>query len=387
MPTQTTATRASAPTSAPKAAATTPFIFGSRAASRLSFTVPTVTLGTNVQPLSPIQIPPVGYIRRIDLAVNIKTTGGTAPAYTADGPFNVFSQIELRNSSGNDLIVPMNGYRWFLLNKWGVQGFDSPACDPRANATFNTTITNTTFTLSIPSEISPGDTFGAIPALAANRNYQLQLSMDALSNVITGAPTSATVDIVATVHYWTEPAASANGQGQATIPPFNGTVNMWQYESIPVTAGDKYFRSTNVGNVLRTLIFVARNSSGARVETTAWPDVCELYLNNDPLFYLPIQQWKSWMSRTYSLTSSTPDTAGGLDTGVFVVPFFALAEGKAIANARRSQYLPTLDSSSLQIRGTSWGANASSLEIITNSVQPRLANGQGNPLAALYAMH
>lgn len=386
MATQTTATRASAPAGRPQAAATTPFIFGSRAASRLSFTVPTVTLGTNIQAQSPIQIPPVGYIRRIDLDVTITTTGGTAPAYTADGPFNVFSLIELRNSSGNDLIVPMDGYQWMLINKYGAQGFDSPACDPRANATYDTTITSTHFTLSIPMEIAPGDTFGAIPALAANRNYQLQLSMNALANVISGAPTSATVDVVATVHYWTEPAANANGQGQATIPPFNGTVNLWQFEGVSVTAGDKYFRSNNVGNVLRTLIFVARNSSGARVETSAWPAVCELYLNNDPLFYLPTRQWKSWMSRIYSLTSSSMDVAGGLDTGVFVIPFFALAEGKAIANARRSQYLPTLDSSSLQIRGTSWGASASTLEIITNSVQPRLATG-GNPLAALYAMH
>jgi hypothetical protein len=92
------------------------------------------------------------------------------------------------------------------------------------------------------------------------------------------------------------------------------------------------------------------------------------------------------MSRIYGLNAgASKDVKAGLDTGVYVIPFYALAEGSAMANARRSQYLPTLDASLLQLRGTSWGAGASTLEIITNSVVPMSASG-GSASGALYGI-
>lgn len=383
MPNLTTATKA-ATTSSPatKAQTAAPFIIGSRNASRLSFTIPTVQLGSGLLAQTPISIPAVGYIKSIDLDVTIAITGGTTPALVADAPFTVFSMLELRNSSGNDLITPMTGYQWYLLNKYGCQDWDAPFSDPKVNATYNSTTTGIHFTLQIPCEISPYDTFGTIPALASNRSYQLQVTYNALANLISGSPT-ANVTTTATVNYWTEPTAqSLTGAAQATAPKFNGTVNLWQYEAAAVTPGDKWIKSNNVGNVLRTLIFTLRNSSGVRVSAD-WPAVCELYLDNDPMFYLPLQLWQTNMSRWFHLSNAI-DTVGGLDTGVFVIPFYALATGKATANARRSQYLPTLDTSLLQLRGTSFGSNASTLEIITNSVQPAMPS-TNNSLMALYS--
>jgi hypothetical protein len=131
-------------------------------------------------------------------------------------------------------------------------------------------------------------------------------------------------------------------------------------------------------------MFVLRNAAGAR-EDTDWPAVCELFLDNVPMFYLPRNYWLSWMSRVYGFQNAPGSRDGKytLDTGVYVIPFFAMQEGQALANGRRGQYLPTLDASLLQLRGTSWGATASTLEIITNSVQPvNPANGQ--PSTALY---
>lgn len=384
MPAPTTATKtAQTGTLSKSANVSTPFIFGARNASKLSFTIPTVTLDTSTHPQTPIQIPAIGYIKSIDLDVTIDISGGTTPALTADAPFTVFSLLELRNSSGNDLITPMTGFQWYLNNKYGVQDWNAPFSDPKMNATYSSTTTGVHFTLQIPCEISPADTFCAIPALASNRNYQLQVNYNTLASVISGSPT-ASVTTVATVNYWTEPTATTmSGQAQQTAPPYNGSVNLWQLEAAPVTPGDKYIRSYNVGNVLRTLIFTLRDDSGAR-DGTDWPAVCELYLDNDPMFYLPKSTWQTNMSRQFQFGADI-DTPGGLDTGVFVIPFYALAEGQAIANARRSQYLPTLDTSLLQLRGTSFGANGSTLEIITNSVQP--VSPTGNSLAALYALH
>lgn len=361
-----------------------PFVVGSRNASRFSFTLPTTALGASSVPLPPVQIPAVGYLKGIELEVTIAGSGGTSPTFTADAPFNALAAVELRNSSGNDLIVPVTGYQLYLINKYGCQDFDAPMGDTRVDPTYTATSPSAHFIMRIPCEISPADAFGAIPALASNRSYQLQITLAALATVISSNPTL-NVTIVGTAIYWTEPVAStASGVQQATSPLYNGSLNLWQLEPLPVTPGDKYVKSNNVGNVLRTLIFVLRTAAGARTSAD-WPALCELYLDNFPMFYFPTQQWQSLMSRWYQLRNASLDAANGLDTGVFVIPFFALAEGAAIANARRSQYLPTLDTALLQLRGTSWGASASTLEILTNSVQP-VSPTTGSSSAALYGI-
>lgn len=375
-----------APSTSKQAVPQIPFVIGSRNSSRFSFTMVTTALTAASQPLPPVQIPAMGYLKRIELEVTNVAAGGTTPTLTADAPFNVLAGVELRNSSGNDLIVPLTGYQMYLLEKYGCQDFDAPMGDMRADPTYTAVAVGGSFhfILSIPCEISPADGFGAIPALASNRSYQLQLTLAALGTVISSNPTM-TVSIVGTAVYWTEPvAASASGVAQATAPLYNGSLNLWQLEPQPVTPGDKYIKSNNVGNVLRTLIFVLRTAAGARTQAD-WPAVAELYLDNFPMFYLPLLQWQSWMARLYQLRNVTFDAANGLDTGVFVIPFFALAEGAAQCNGRRSQYLPTLDTALLQLRGTSFGASASTLEIITNSVQP-VSPTTGSSSAALYGI-
>jgi hypothetical protein len=360
-----------------------PFGVSTRASSRLSFTLGTTTLQAAAPtPLSPQQIPAVGYLEGLMLDVNMVSTGGTTPAFTADAPWNVLASVELRNSSGNDLIVPVTGYQLYLYNKYGCQTVDAPYCDPRF--LLSGTAPQAHMYLWIPQEISPADGFGVIPALASNRSYQLAITLAAQATVTTSNPTI-TVTISATAWFYTEPVAStSNGAQQQTTPPFIGSLNLYQLEGQSISPGDKLVKSNNVGNVLRFLIFVLRTAAGARTDAD-WPAVSELYLDNNPMFYLTQQQWRVWMAQTYGYGPNTLDALNGQDTGVYVVPFFALTEGRAIANARRSQYLPTLDASQLQIRGTSFGAAASTLEIHTNSVQP-VDPATGSSSRALYAL-
>lgn len=366
-------------------APTLPFVIASRVSSRLSFVTNTVALGAATAPQSPIQIPAVGYLKYLDLEVTLAGSGGTSPVFTADAPFNAIASVELRNASGNDLIVPVTGYQLMLINKYGGVDVDAPFSDPRGDNTFTNAPPSAHFFLRVPCEVSPADAFGAIPALASNRSYQLVFTFNSLAAVISSNPV-VNMTIQGVAWFWTEPVASTKtGVTQDTAPAYNGSLDLWQIEPQGLTPGDKYIRSNNVGNVLRCIIFTLRNASSVR-EDADWPAVCELYLDNDPLFYLPVNQWLSWMSRVYGCNVlGSKDVKQGLDTGVYVIPFFALAEGAAIANARRSQYLPTLDASLLQLRGTSWGAGASTLEILTNSVVPMQANG-GSSSGALYAL-
>lgn len=349
-----------------------PFPIAARRMSRFSFTTGTTTLGASATtPLSPIQIPAVGFISHLDLEVTLTGTGGTTPAFTADAPFNVISALEFRTAAGNDLIVPLTGYQMYLVDKYGAQYAQAPYSDNRTGRQYSATAPSAHFFLQVPLEIDAETALGAIPALASNRSYQLALILSGIATIMSGAPT-ATVTINGTAWYWSEPpAASASGLSQQTQPAGLGTINQWQLETPPITPGDKYMKSNNVGNVLRTLIFSLRNSSGVRIDTNGWPAVSELYLDNEPMFYLTQNEWEDWMAKTYGFNAATKDVALGLDTGVYVIPFHALTGGLAGDPANsRSQMLPTLDASQLQLRGTSFGSAVSTLEILTNSVVP-----------------
>lgn len=352
-----------------------PFPLASRQMTRFSFSAgSTVLQAAATTPLSPIQIPAVGYLSHLDLEVTITSTGGGANLFTADAPFNVIQSLEFKTAAGNDIIVPLTGYQMYLLDKYGAQFAVAPYSDNRLSrqyAAVGGASANAHFFLQVPLEIDNGSGYGSIPALASNRSYQLNLILAAVSTLISTAPT-VTVTIVGTAHYWSEPpATTASGAAQATSPTGVGTVSQWQLEMPALTPGDKLVKSNNVGNVLRTLIFVLRNSAGARIDTNGWPAISELYLDNEPMFYLSNTEWEDWMVKNFGLTAAAKDAAQGLDTGVYVIPFHALAGGMAGDPANsRSQLLPTVDASQLQLRGTSFGSAVSTLEILTNSVIP-----------------
>lgn len=371
----TTPTVASVPAGQQSAAPSLPFNIAGRRMTRFSFTTGTQTLQAGAPlPLSPIQIPAVGYLSYLNLEITVTGTGGTTPAFTADAPFNVLQAVEFKTASGNDIIAPLTGYQLYLADKWGAQYTEAPFSDARIGKQYSAVAPSAHFFLQIPLEIDAETGFGAIPALASNRSYQLSLTLAAIATLVSGAP-SVTVTINGTAYYWSEPPASTqSGMSQQTQPQGLGTLSQWQIEMPPVTPGDKYIKSNNTGNVIRTLIFTLRNSAGARIDTNGWPGVTELYLDNEPLMYLTQNEWEDCMQKWYQLTSPTKDTASGLDTGVYVIPFHCLAGGVAgnVMNSR-AQLLPTLDASQLQIRGTSFGSAASTLEIITQSIVPTSA--------------
>lgn len=345
-----------------------PFPIASRASSRFSYDVGTIAMTAAVKPLSPIQIPAVGYIRRLRMHVVFAGTAGTG--FTADGPFNLISQVQLRTSAGSDVYAPMTGYQLYQINKYGAFGRVSPYCDPRNPAYYSTTAgTAADFWLDIPFEFDSETGLGVIPAMAANRSYNLVLSL-APYTVVTAA-TAGTVTITIEADYWTEPPSqSSSGMMQATQPDGLGTLSQWQLETPIVSPGDKLTQLHNTGNLTRTLIFTLRTAAGARTDAD-WPDICQFLLDNDQLFYLPKATWRRMMAEQFAFNTASTDVFGGRDVGVYVLSFASMLGSIAGDPANtRSQILPTLDSSLLQLRGTSYGAGASTLEVVSNTIIP-----------------
>lgn len=366
-------------------------------------TVLTGTYTANAIQLPVVQIPAAGYLRGVEILVQMTTALNSATtAFNADAPFNFINSINLVASDGSSLVSNISGYGLFLTNKYGNFRAQAPFCDPRADQFFSQTSGSGAtggsfgFRLFLPVE-SDGAGFTAIPNLAANKSYNINVQLAGSASVYSTAPTTlGTYTITIINHYWSQPAQSnANGYPQEIAPNGVGSVMLTQFQSIPVTQGDRLVQLTNVGNVIKSLFFVLRNSSNARIETNGWGSTNQLILNNDTLFYwnAPLgtttkDSWNSHITDAWAYgtaingtapgTASTVDAAGGLDTGVRAVGYFNdLSGGFVSPNTSRDQFLPTLDSTLLQLRSTSFGSAASTLEVYTMSIKPTSA-------AALY---
>lgn len=356
-----------------QAAPAIPFAVASQYSTRRSFDAPVTALAAGAPTqVTPIQVPAVGYLNGLLLEVTIDGTGGAAPAFTADAPFNVIESINFRNAAGTPLISPIRGFDLYLINKYGGQV--NPGFGPYANPKFgpasaySATAPDARFFLWLPLGLDAEDAYGAIPALASNANYQVEITLAAISTVLTGSPTSVNVTISATAHYFDVPAPTdAQGRAQATVPD-GSAVSIWQKEAPSVNPGNGFVQTFNVGNAIRNHILTLRNSAGARIETNGWPALMELVIDNQPRFSLEINEWKFLMSRWYGLNGAD-ESATGLDTGVFVLPYHALL-GTAAGDPgnTRAQVLPTLSATLLQWRGQDWGSASSRLEILTQSV-------------------
>lgn len=363
---------------AEQATSVLPFTMASRVSTRNSFTVstalaasaPTIASGT------PVQIPAVGFLKSLRLELVLTNSGGT-PSYTADAPFNVISRISFKNSAGQNLIAPLSGYELYLINKYsgmgqGLASAYGQLSDPKIGRVYSAVAASgARFFLDVPLEIDPEYALGAIPALASNRSYQLEIEFASIATVFgaTTPPTAASVTVDATANYWDVPIATTpGGNSQATDPFGLGTLSLFQKENPNLAPGEQLTRSNNTGNVIRNLIFVARTAAGARTDAD-WSSICELYVDNNPMLRLKKTEWQDAMTRWFGMSAAALDAAGGLDTGVYVLPFYLMAGGIAgDPSNSRAQLLATLDATLLQFKGYSWGASISQLAIITQAI-------------------
>lgn len=376
-----------------------PFTRSSRRKSILGWQTAAATLGGSAVAIPPIQIPAAGHLAGLELLVQIATTGNaaatTAPTGITDSPWNVFNQISVVNAAGDNIISPVDGYALYLINKYGSFRGQPPFVDPRKDAYFSALTTGAgataptgQFRLFVPFEIDPSQAFCAVPNLAANKAYILQLQLNPLASLYAGAGgngtvpngvTTVTITIIS--HYWSVPAAmNAGGVPQQQSPTGSGSVALWQIEPVVLTPGDKLVQCHNVGNVIREAIFVLRNSSGFRTPTD-WPALAQIVLNNDLMEYKPSVAWQAEMAERFGYNSGIIDVGGGLDSGVYVWSAPLIGENLLVSPSNaRDPYLITQDATLLQIRGTSFGAGSSTLQIYTNAVKPISA-------AALYEPH
>lgn len=349
---------------------------------------------TNIQP---IQLTPAGFLADLEVYITLSSTGNAATVAlgaTTDAPWNVINNLQCTNAAGDALYVGIPGYQLYLINKYsGI--YQPPFCDPRADQTFSAITTGAgatagsgAFMIRIPFQVDPRDAFCALPNLAANKAYQLVLSLSALSTIFAGgtAPNgTVTCQVTIVMNYWAQPNDS-NGDGlpQMTAPEGVGSVGLWRYQTINVAGGGaRKNQLVNVGNVIRWEAFTLYNNATPSVRVDSqWPTLNYLRLNNDQLFYKPTTFWLSEMRQRYGYGSAAgaKDVAGALDTGVYSWSDFNSQHGHVTVDGPRDQFLVTLDATFLELEGNAYGATANTLYVLSHEIKPSSA-------AALYSIN
>jgi hypothetical protein len=380
-PPRTTGTPPQAQKSAPPVVL--PFQIAARRKSSLGFTTNAAVMSTSgaLANIGPQPLPATGYLRYVELLVVGTTSGNAATVvFAPDAPWNAIGFFALSNAAGDNIIVPVDGYLIMLMNKYCALSEDPPYCDPRQSPITSQTAGvgaglggSFQFSLRIPLEIDPETAFGSVPSMASNKSLQMLIQVNPTSVVYTTPPTTPpTVQVTAIQDYWAQPNAD-NGRGtaQANVPQGNNSVQTWRFDTPGISAGDKNYKFANVGNVLRSFIFVYRNASNARSESVV-PPIHYFNLNNDQMYYKPDSTWKDDMAVAYGYTTAGFDAANTLDTGVRAFHYFMASDGKVRCSSPRSQYLPTLDTTTLSYRGT-FGSGMTTLQVLTDEIKPTSA--------------
>jgi hypothetical protein len=387
--------------SAPQAASVVPFVRGSGKGKYKFFSKSGLTLTTASQDLGPIDIKAYDYMRSILVTVQTTTVGGATGTAQADAPFNVFTNMAVKQPNGQTMYQVSTGYNAAMIQKYG---FYRGWCDPREDPAFFVNGSWVSFAVRIPFELDLRDALGALPNKDAAAPFSLELTLNTLTNVLgSGQGTSPTVTVEAWLEAYDQPPTTLNGQPVQTTPPNMNTLQRWTEQNITMSTGQFDARVRKLGNYLREIIPIMRNSSNVRIglatagtaaslAATNWADPVQIVLDEDVKDNISGSDWtrRIWEVWGYgqvfpgtattvaagvatagNATGATPNTGqdapGGLDTGVFPIQY--CVDQRDITE-NTNFYLPTIESEDYLLRG-SWGSAVSKLVTLVCEVLPQ----------------
>ena len=238
-----------------------------------------------------------------------------------------------------------------------------------------------TFGIRIPFELDLRDALGALPNKDAAAPFQLEMTVNSLANVFDAtAATSPTFTITPILEAYDQPPTTLDGQSVQTEPPNKNTLQRWTEQNITMSTGQFDARVRKLGNYVRELIPIMKNTSSVRQTASAgWADPVQIVLDEDTKDNISVAQWQqdmyeAWgygqqLSATAANTFAGPhfDSVNSLDTGVFPYQYFM--DQRSIAEDVDA-YLPTIESEDYLFRG-SWASSAGKMVVLVGEVLPQ----------------
>jgi hypothetical protein len=368
---------------APQSASVVRFVRGSGKGKYKFYSKSGLTLTSATQDLGPIDVKAYDYMRSILITLTTTANGGATGTAQADAPFNMFTNMSVTQPNGQTMYQVSSGFHAAMIQKYG---YYRQYGDPRQDPAFAVNGSSATFAIRIPFELDLRDALGSLPNKDAAAPFQLGLTLNTLTNVFgSGQGTSPTFTVEAWLEAYDQPPTTLNGQPVQTTPPNMNTLQRWTEQNITMSTGQFDARVRKLGNYLRLLIPIMKNSSGVRLtsNSTGWADPVQLVLDEDVKDNISLADWQRriWEfwgyggvfpgTATTGGTSSTgvvaADTPGGQDSGVFPIQYFA--DTRDITE-NTDFYLPTIESEDYLLRG-SWGSSVSKLVMLVDEVLPQ----------------
>jgi len=378
-----------------------PFVRGSGKGKYRFYSKSGLTLTTATQDLGPIDIKAYDYMRALLVTCTTTAAGGATGTAQADAPFNLFTNVSVVQPNGQTMYQTSSGFHAAMIQKYG---FYRAQNDPRTDPNFAVNGSWATFAFRIPFELDLRDALGALPNKDAAAPFQLDLVLNTLTNVFgSGQGTSPTFTVEVWLEAYDQPPQTLNGQQVQTTPPNMNTLQRWTEQNITMSTGQFDARVRKLGNYVRLLIPIMKNSSGVRIggvaggtaaslASTNWADPVQIVLDEDVKDNISMADWTRRIWEVYgygnvvpgtattvasgvatagNATGATPDagqdTPYGLDTGVYPIPYFV--DTRDITE-NVNFYLPTIESEDYLLRG-SWGSACSKLVMLVCEVLPQ----------------
>jgi hypothetical protein len=327
------------------------------------------------------------YLRAVRLMYRTITAGAGGSALNLDGPFSVFSQLDLTNVDGSEILYNMGGYAYYLGEKYFRPWFMDPA------RRYDFQIPSATSGGSCTVTLQPECRFGA--GVLANTDTRSQYRFDyALNGGQLGTyTTEPTVALIPYMDAWAQPdATDLQGTPNQSVPPGVNLQVKRRHQIFTTNApgSDNTLLSTLTGNAIRGSLLVTRNAAGVRVD--GFSDPIYWQLDNRSLGRLNpdiVRQWAEefyikWDGFGYStnaagaagaFTSNNATDgltapglyagAGAMDLGVYAFPRF-MDPGDMTGQG----WLYTANSTKLYWESSSSAAAPSTCELICDEIYP-----------------
>ena len=381
--------------------AVVPFVRGSGKGKYRFYSKSGLTLTTATQDLGPIDVKAYDYMRSLLVTVTTTAAGGATGTAQADAPFNIFTNMQVTQPNGQTMYQVSSGFHAGMIQKYGLYRNNN---DPRTDPNFFVNGSWATCAIRIPFELDLRDALGALPNKDAAAPFAVDLVLNTLTNVFgSGQGTSPTFTVEVWLEAYDQPPQTLNGQQVQTTPPNMNTLQRWTEQNITMSTGQFDARVRKLGNYVRMLIPIMKNSSSVRIgmltggtaaslASTNWADPVQIVLDEDVKDNISAADWArriwevwgygagvpgtattvaSGVATAGQTSGATPDAgndnANGLDTGVFPIPYFV--DTRDITE-NVNFYLPTIESEDYLLRG-SWGSTASKLRVLCCEVLPQ----------------
>ena len=317
-----------------------------------------------------------GYYRNFRVRIDF-TTAGTitnSTALTADAPWNYANFVQLKDSFGTPVITGDSYSVTKLINLYGgafgvLNGTNDPANLPSYAAPSFTTGAGS-FSYQLPLEFVKGIgcTGGANAALPPQLQFNFASGPQLFANGTALFPTVTTT--LDAQFYWLPQTTASDGS--SLEPPGIGTTRQWSVGPINPVVGSATstpIQVAKVGGFLDTLIFVARDNTGARNDAVWGTEGQRLQFIIDGIAVLDqtISEWfdNMWIefgavarpagvlafSRKTSLAQvslglldsgeTTLSTNPGTQLQLYMSPWGTFSNGPATLTALLGQIVPT----------------------------------------------